>query len=291
MRRGIPLTDQDRIPWIRSPCRAVQEWAAQGRNVVLACSRARRSTDGIEMHCAMPSRIANHSASPTSTAATRRSTGGCATASGTSCPSHCCGVSSQGGTSAPALSRPSETVGASRPASIALRCRERRRRASQLGRRPWRVRNKGPRAEGPGRRIAGRKRIAEHLVDLILSPLKRRPRWPPRRRHPTRNEANDSPVVDEATGHHAPGLIVSAARSGPDGAFPDGAFGVVPIVVPPFARLLRNAYVAIGRALQPLDVADADVAVAFSSRLHALLVKRPAVLGARRFCAPTVADH
>ena len=89
---------------------------------------------------------------------------------------------------------------------------------------------------------------------------------------------------------HAPGLIVSAARSGPNGAFPDGAFGVVPIVVPPFARLLRNAYVAIGRALQPLDVADADVAVAFSSRLHALLVKRPAVLGARRFCAPTVAD-
>ena len=85
----------------------------------------------------------------------------------------------QGGTSAPALSRPSETVGASRPASIALRYPERRRRASQLGRRPWRVRNKGPRAEGPGRRIAGRKRIAEHLVDLILSPLKRRPR----RRH------------------------------------------------------------------------------------------------------------
>src|SRR5437016_14285705 len=70
MRRGIPLTDQDRIPWIRSLCRAVQEWAAQGRNVVLACSRARRSADGIEMHCAMPSRIANHSASPTSTAAT-----------------------------------------------------------------------------------------------------------------------------------------------------------------------------------------------------------------------------
>src|SRR5438105_2014489 len=146
--------------------------------------------------------------------------------------------------------------------------------------------------EGPGRRIAGRKRIAEHLVDLILSPLKRRPR----RRHGRAPVGHFACVRHrllsataralEATGHHAPGLIVSAARSRPDGAFPDGAFGVVPIVVPPFARLLRNAYVAIGRALQPLDVADADVAVAFSSRLHALLVKRPAVLGARRFCAP-----
>ena len=42
MRRSIPLTDQDRIPWIRSLCRAVQEWVAQGRNVVLACSALRR---------------------------------------------------------------------------------------------------------------------------------------------------------------------------------------------------------------------------------------------------------
>jgi len=203
----------------------------------------------------------------------------------------------QGGTSAPALSRPSETVGASRPASIALRCRERRRRASQLGRRPWRVRNKGPRAEGPGRRIAGRKRIAEHLVDLILSPLKRRPR----RRHGRAPVGHFACVRHrllsataralEATGHHAPGLIVSAARSGPDGAFPDGAFGVVPIVVPPFARLLRNAYVAIGRALQPLDVADADVAVAFSSCLAAIVSilllspgPPPGVRGAGRRC-------
>ena len=42
MRRGIPLTDQDRIPWIRALCRAVQEWSADRRDVVLACSALRK---------------------------------------------------------------------------------------------------------------------------------------------------------------------------------------------------------------------------------------------------------
>jgi gluconokinase len=42
MRRGVPLTDQDRIPWIRSLGRAVQQWITDGRNVVLACSALRR---------------------------------------------------------------------------------------------------------------------------------------------------------------------------------------------------------------------------------------------------------
>ena len=42
MRRGVPLTDQDRIPWIRSLGRAVGEWSADGRDVVLACSALRK---------------------------------------------------------------------------------------------------------------------------------------------------------------------------------------------------------------------------------------------------------
>src|SRR2546427_13172538 len=42
MPRGVPLTDQDRTPWIRSLARAVQEWSAQGRHVVLACSARRK---------------------------------------------------------------------------------------------------------------------------------------------------------------------------------------------------------------------------------------------------------
>jgi gluconokinase len=42
MRRGVPLTDEDRIPWIRSLCRAVEEWTARDRDVVLACSALRR---------------------------------------------------------------------------------------------------------------------------------------------------------------------------------------------------------------------------------------------------------
>jgi gluconokinase len=42
MRRGVPLTDQDREPWIRSVARAVQAWSAEGRDVVLACSALRK---------------------------------------------------------------------------------------------------------------------------------------------------------------------------------------------------------------------------------------------------------
>src|SRR5205809_5636615 len=70
--------------------------------------------------------------------------------------------------------------------------------------------------------------------------------------------------------------------SGPDGAFSDGAFRVVPIGVPCLVRPLRNACVGTGRALEPLDVADTDIAIAGGSRFRALLVKRAAVLGARR---------
>jgi carbohydrate kinase (thermoresistant glucokinase family) len=42
MHHGVPLTDEDRTPWIRALCRAVQQWTADGRDVVLACSALRR---------------------------------------------------------------------------------------------------------------------------------------------------------------------------------------------------------------------------------------------------------
>lgn len=43
MSRGVPLTDEDRLPWLQSIRNAMQQWQAQGRNVVLACSALKRS--------------------------------------------------------------------------------------------------------------------------------------------------------------------------------------------------------------------------------------------------------
>lgn len=43
MSRGIPLTDEDRLPWLQSIRDAMREWLAQARNVVLACSALKRS--------------------------------------------------------------------------------------------------------------------------------------------------------------------------------------------------------------------------------------------------------
>jgi gluconokinase len=42
MRRGIPLDDSDRIPWLNSIREAIEKWDAQRRNVVLACSALKR---------------------------------------------------------------------------------------------------------------------------------------------------------------------------------------------------------------------------------------------------------
>jgi gluconokinase len=42
MRRGVPLDDNDRIPWLNSIREAMEKWDAQGRNVVLACSALKR---------------------------------------------------------------------------------------------------------------------------------------------------------------------------------------------------------------------------------------------------------
>ncbi len=38
MHAGIPLTDQDRAPWLQSLRNAIAGWLAAGENVVLACS-------------------------------------------------------------------------------------------------------------------------------------------------------------------------------------------------------------------------------------------------------------
>jgi gluconokinase len=43
MSRGIPLHDEDRIPWLESIRKAMLQWDAQGRNAVLACSALKRS--------------------------------------------------------------------------------------------------------------------------------------------------------------------------------------------------------------------------------------------------------
>jgi len=43
MAHGIPLHDEDRIPWLHSLRDAIQQWDAQNKNVVLACSALKRS--------------------------------------------------------------------------------------------------------------------------------------------------------------------------------------------------------------------------------------------------------
>jgi len=43
MARGVPLDDNDRIPWLNSIREAMKQWNAQHRNVVLACSALKRS--------------------------------------------------------------------------------------------------------------------------------------------------------------------------------------------------------------------------------------------------------
>ncbi|HTO07103.1 MAG TPA: gluconokinase [Myxococcota bacterium] len=43
MRRGESLSDEDRQPWLERLNRAIREWVASKRGVVLACSALRRS--------------------------------------------------------------------------------------------------------------------------------------------------------------------------------------------------------------------------------------------------------
>jgi gluconokinase len=43
MHQGIPLTDADRLPWLEEIHRRIQQWLAENRNVVLACSALKAS--------------------------------------------------------------------------------------------------------------------------------------------------------------------------------------------------------------------------------------------------------
>jgi gluconokinase len=43
MKAGTPLTDEDRLPWLRSICQWMDERLAAGESAVLACSALKRS--------------------------------------------------------------------------------------------------------------------------------------------------------------------------------------------------------------------------------------------------------
>ena len=43
MTRGVPLDDNDRIPWLEAIREAMEQWNAQRRNVVMACSALKKS--------------------------------------------------------------------------------------------------------------------------------------------------------------------------------------------------------------------------------------------------------
>src|SRR5215813_1311726 len=55
MRQGIALTDQDRVPWLRSIHNTMSEWQASGQSAVLACSALKRAyrnqlREGLKLH-------------------------------------------------------------------------------------------------------------------------------------------------------------------------------------------------------------------------------------------------
>jgi gluconokinase len=43
MSKGVPLNDADRAPWLEAMRKAILEWIAAGKNVVLACSALKRA--------------------------------------------------------------------------------------------------------------------------------------------------------------------------------------------------------------------------------------------------------
>lgn len=42
MRNGIPLTDEDRWPWLNAIAEAIDDWRTEGRNAVVACSALKK---------------------------------------------------------------------------------------------------------------------------------------------------------------------------------------------------------------------------------------------------------
>ncbi len=55
MHAGIPLSDADREPWLRSLHEKIMEWAGAGKNAILACSALKDSYRAILMGEAPPS--------------------------------------------------------------------------------------------------------------------------------------------------------------------------------------------------------------------------------------------
>jgi len=43
MSRGTPLNDADRVPWLEAMRKAILEWIAAGKSVILACSALKRA--------------------------------------------------------------------------------------------------------------------------------------------------------------------------------------------------------------------------------------------------------
>ena len=43
MKHGIPLTDEDRLPWLKALHDKILQWNSESRNVVLACSALKQS--------------------------------------------------------------------------------------------------------------------------------------------------------------------------------------------------------------------------------------------------------
>jgi gluconokinase len=43
IRQGIPLDDADRAPWLKALRDAIEQWVAEGKNVILACSALKKS--------------------------------------------------------------------------------------------------------------------------------------------------------------------------------------------------------------------------------------------------------
>lgn len=43
MSQGIPLTEEDRMPWLQSIKHAIDQWLQEGKNMVLACSALKSS--------------------------------------------------------------------------------------------------------------------------------------------------------------------------------------------------------------------------------------------------------
>ena len=57
LRAGVPLTDEDRAPWLAALRSAVAGWLARGEDVVLACSALRQSYRDVRFRPGEPVRL------------------------------------------------------------------------------------------------------------------------------------------------------------------------------------------------------------------------------------------